>query len=101
MAAKAAQGTDGFLADVPLEFLVPVLVLAAGSQMQLIGIPHAIGLYYTLTVELVFYTLCAVLFAAGYPLAAVSIWMGAVAGFQWVPSTSDFSKMWLPSAQAA
>src|SRR5438309_7733667 len=42
----------------------------------------------------------AVLFAAGYPLAAVSIWMGAVAGFQWVPSTSDFSKMWLPSAQA-
>jgi peptidoglycan/LPS O-acetylase OafA/YrhL len=32
---------------------------------ELVGIPHAIGLYYTLTVELVFYTLCAVLFAAG------------------------------------
>ena len=32
---------------------------------ELVGIPHAIGLYYTLTVELVFYTLCAVLFAFG------------------------------------
>ena len=32
---------------------------------ELVGIPHAIGLYYTLTVELVFYTLCAVLFAVG------------------------------------
>jgi peptidoglycan/LPS O-acetylase OafA/YrhL len=32
---------------------------------ELVGVPHAIGLYYTLTVELVFYTLCAVLFAAG------------------------------------
>jgi peptidoglycan/LPS O-acetylase OafA/YrhL len=32
---------------------------------EIVGIPHAIGLYYTLTVELVFYTLCAVLFAAG------------------------------------
>jgi len=32
---------------------------------ELVGVPHAIGLYYTLTVELVFYALCAVLFAAG------------------------------------
>ena len=32
---------------------------------ELVGIPHAIGLYYTLTVELVFYALCAVLFAFG------------------------------------
>ena len=32
---------------------------------ELVGIPHAIGLYYTLTVELVFYTVCAALFAAG------------------------------------
>lgn len=32
---------------------------------ELVGIPHAIGLYYTLTVELVFYTLCALLFAFG------------------------------------
>jgi peptidoglycan/LPS O-acetylase OafA/YrhL len=32
---------------------------------ELVGVPHAIGLYYTLTVELLFYALCAVLFAAG------------------------------------
>ena len=32
---------------------------------ELVGVPHAIGLYYTLTVELVFYALCAVLFAFG------------------------------------
>jgi Predicted acyltransferases len=32
---------------------------------ELVGIPHAIGLYYTLTVEIVFYSLCAVLFAVG------------------------------------
>ena len=32
---------------------------------ELVGVPHAIGLYYTLTVELVFYTLCAALFAFG------------------------------------
>jgi peptidoglycan/LPS O-acetylase OafA/YrhL len=32
---------------------------------ELVGVPHAIGLYYTLTVELVFYALCALLFATG------------------------------------
>jgi peptidoglycan/LPS O-acetylase OafA/YrhL len=32
---------------------------------ELVGVPHAIGLYYTLTVELVFYAACAVLFALG------------------------------------
>jgi peptidoglycan/LPS O-acetylase OafA/YrhL len=32
---------------------------------ELLGVPHAIGLYYTLTVEIVFYAACAVLFAFG------------------------------------
>jgi peptidoglycan/LPS O-acetylase OafA/YrhL len=32
---------------------------------ELVSVPHAIGLYYTLTVEIVFYATCAGLFAAG------------------------------------
>jgi peptidoglycan/LPS O-acetylase OafA/YrhL len=57
---------------------------------ELVGVPHAIGLYYTLTVELVFYALCAVLFAFGllrrsvrnaWVVLAGSIVLGTVAPF--------------------
>ncbi|HET7720182.1 MAG TPA: acyltransferase, partial [Acidimicrobiales bacterium] len=33
---------------------------------ELVGVPHAIGVYYTLTIELVWYLGCAVLFALGW-----------------------------------
>jgi peptidoglycan/LPS O-acetylase OafA/YrhL len=57
---------------------------------ELVGIPHAIGLYYTLTVEIVFYGLCAVLFAFGlhtrsvrnaWVVLAGSVVLGSVAPF--------------------
>jgi peptidoglycan/LPS O-acetylase OafA/YrhL len=52
--------TPAFQSHIVLHSIVNFTMI-----QELVGIPHAIGLYYTLTVELVFYTLCAVLFAAG------------------------------------
>jgi peptidoglycan/LPS O-acetylase OafA/YrhL len=55
---------DALTADFQTHTLLHAVVNFTMIQ-ELVGVPHAIGLYYTLTVELVFYTLCALLFAAG------------------------------------
>lgn len=40
-------------------------VINATMVQELVGVPHAIGLYYTLTIELIWYALVAALFALG------------------------------------
>ena len=40
-------------------------VVNATMLQEFVGVPHAIGLYYTLTIELVWYAIVAVLFAVG------------------------------------
>jgi peptidoglycan/LPS O-acetylase OafA/YrhL len=52
--------TPAFQTNTVLHAIVNVTMI-----QELVGVPHAIGLYYTLTVELVFYALCAALFAFG------------------------------------
>jgi peptidoglycan/LPS O-acetylase OafA/YrhL len=55
----AALPSD-FEAELPWSAAVNATML-----QELVGVPHAIGLYYTLTIELVWYALVAVLFALG------------------------------------
>jgi peptidoglycan/LPS O-acetylase OafA/YrhL len=47
---------------------------------ELVGVPHAIGLYYTLTIELVWYLACAGLFAVGWLHATERVAWVAIAG---------------------
>jgi peptidoglycan/LPS O-acetylase OafA/YrhL len=56
--------TDALTPDFRTDTVLHAVVNFTMIQ-ELVGVPHAIGLYYTLTVELVFYTVCAVLFAFG------------------------------------
>lgn len=50
-----------FHADLPWSAVVNLTM-----AQELVGVPHAIGLYYTLTIELGWYAACAVLFALGW-----------------------------------
>lgn len=47
---------------------------------ELVGVPHAIGLYYTLTIELVWYLACAALFVVGWLHATPRLAGVALAG---------------------
>jgi peptidoglycan/LPS O-acetylase OafA/YrhL len=47
---------------------------------ELFGVPHAVGLYYTLTIELVWYVACAGLFALGWLSATERVAWAALAG---------------------
>jgi peptidoglycan/LPS O-acetylase OafA/YrhL len=71
------------LPAVPADFAaeLPVSAWANATMFQeLAGIPHAIGLYYTLTIELVWYLACAVLFAIGWHRATERLAWIALAG---------------------
>jgi peptidoglycan/LPS O-acetylase OafA/YrhL len=60
---------------------LPVSAWANATMLQeLGGIPHAVGLYYTLTIELVWYVACAVLFALGWLRATERLAWVALAG---------------------
>ena len=52
----------------------------ATMAQELLGVPHAIGLYYTLTIELVWYVACAALFALGWLGATERVAWAALAG---------------------
>ena len=62
----------------------PALPAAAWVNLtmvqELVGVPHAIGLYYTLTIEWVWYLACAVLFALGWMRATERLAWAALAG---------------------
>ncbi|HET7720838.1 MAG TPA: acyltransferase family protein, partial [Acidimicrobiales bacterium] len=71
------------LPAVPVDFAaeLPVSAWANATMLQeLAGIPHAIGLYYTLTIELVWYAACAVLFVLGWHRATERLAWAAIAG---------------------
>jgi peptidoglycan/LPS O-acetylase OafA/YrhL len=73
LGAPAVQAP--FAAELPLSAWANVTML-----QELAGIPHAIGLYYTLTIELVWYAACAVLFALGWNRATEPLAWVALAG---------------------
>jgi peptidoglycan/LPS O-acetylase OafA/YrhL len=72
----------GFAAVPPdFEAALPGAAWANLTMAQeLLGVPHAIGLYYTLTIELVWYVACAVLFALGWLGATERVAWAALAG---------------------
>lgn len=60
----AWAGVDALPADFRAD-LPGAAVVNATMVQELVGVPHAIGVYYTLTIELIWYLACAALFAAG------------------------------------
>lgn len=66
---------EDFRSELPGSALVNVTMV-----QELVGVPHAIGLYYTLTIELVWYVACAVLFALGWLHATERLAWAAIAG---------------------
>ena len=74
-----AGGLDAVPADFDVELPGAAFVNATMVQ-ELVGVPHAIGLYYTLTIELVWYIACAALFALGWLQATERLVWAALAG---------------------
>jgi peptidoglycan/LPS O-acetylase OafA/YrhL len=73
----------GFRTAVTAEFAdeLPASLWANLTMLQeLMGVPHAIGLYYTLTIEWVWYAACAGLFALGWLGRTERIAWAALAG---------------------
>ena len=75
----AAMGFDSMPADFEAELPGSALVNVTMAQ-ELVGVPHALGLYYTLTIELVWYVACAALFALGWLHATERLAWVALAG---------------------
>lgn len=73
----------GVEAAVPADFeaaLPGAAWVNATMTQELVGVPHAIGLYYTLTIELVWYVVCAGLLAVGLLHATERVAWAAIAG---------------------
>ena len=77
--ALAAAGVQVLPADFDAELPWAAVVNLTMVQ-ELVGVPHAIGLYYTLTIELAWYGVCAALFALGWLHATERLLWAALAG---------------------
>lgn len=74
-----AAGFDAVPAAFEAELPGAAVVNLTMAQ-ELVGVPHAIGLYYTLTIELVWYGVCAALFALGWLQSTERLVWVALAG---------------------
>lgn len=72
-------GVESLPADFEAELPASAVVNLTMAQ-ELVGVPHAIGLYYTLTIELVWYLACVALFAVGWLHATPRLAWMALAG---------------------
>ena len=75
----AALGLEVLPADFDAELPWSAVANVTMAQ-EAIGVPHALGLYYTLTIELGWYVACAALFAVGWLHATERLLWGALGG---------------------